>query len=135
MATDVTPLLRAHGIAPSAQRVAVARFVLATDTHPSADEVWKRVRQKLPQISRATVYNTLNLFAERGLLRAMALAEGRTVFDARKEPHHHFVDEETGRIHDVPWADVPVPKTVSLPGYDVREFQVVMRGRRRRRKR
>jgi Fur family transcriptional regulator, iron response regulator len=55
--TDAT--LRQHGIQPSAQRVAVAEFVLHTDEHPSADVVWKRVRERFPWISRATVYNTL----------------------------------------------------------------------------
>ena len=135
MAVDTAHILRAHGIAPSAQRVAVATYVLHTDTHPSADEVWTQVRERLPQVSRATVYNTLNLFVERGLLRAVALAEGRMVFDAKTEPHHPFIDEETGRIHDVPGEAVPLPKTLSVTGFDVREFQVVMRGRRRRPKR
>ena len=131
MSMDTVRILRDHGIAPSAQRVAVATFVLHTDTHPSADEVWHRVRERLPQVSRATVYNTLNLFVERGLLRSMALTEGRMVFDPKIEPHHHFIDEETGHIHDVPWEALPVPRSLEVRGYDVREFQVVMRGRRR----
>jgi len=50
--------LRAHGIQPSAQRVGIARYVLATDEHPSADQVWDRVRRDMPVVSRATVYNT-----------------------------------------------------------------------------
>ncbi|HSN81499.1 MAG TPA: transcriptional repressor, partial [Polyangiales bacterium] len=54
--------LEERGIKPSAQRVAVAEFVLHTDAHPSADEVWSRVRERFPMVSRATVYNTLNLF-------------------------------------------------------------------------
>lgn len=129
---DSSQVLRDHGIAPSAQRVAVADFVLGTDTHPSADDVWRKVRERLPQVSRATVYNTLNLLVERGLLRAVALAEGRMVFDPKIEAHHHFIDEDTGRIHDVPWEALPVPRTLNVPGFEVREFQVVMRGRRRR---
>ncbi len=122
--------LREHGIQPSAQRVAVARYVLATDDHPSADEVWHEVRRALPVISRATVYNTLNLLVERGLLRAHVLAPRRVVFDPNLDRHHHFIDERTGQIHDVPWSAVQVGAVTELPGFDVREYQVVMRGRR-----
>jgi Fur family transcriptional regulator, iron response regulator len=126
--------LREHGIQPSVQRVAVARYVLSTGDHPSADEVWQQVRRDLPVISRATVYNTLNLLVERGLLRAHVLAPRRVVFDPNLERHHHFIDERSGRIHDVPWSAVQVGALSELPGFDVREYQVVMRGRRNARR-
>jgi Fe2+ or Zn2+ uptake regulation protein len=78
------------------------------------------------------VYNTLNLLAEKGLLKARVITEGVVVFDPHVERHHHFVDEATGRIHDVPWEAVRVTGESSLSGFEVREFQVVMRGRRKR---
>jgi Fe2+ or Zn2+ uptake regulation protein len=111
--------------------MAVAEYVLGTEAHPSAEQVWARVRERFPMISRATVYNTLNLFVEKGLLRPLALAEGRVVFDPNLEPHHHFIDEATGAIHDVPWDAVEVRRVGELRGLDVREYQVVMRGRRK----
>ena len=123
--------LRTHGIQPTAQRLAVARFVLDADSHPTADEVWERVRQRSPTLSRATVYNTLNLFVEKGLLRTQAVLEGALVFDPRIARHHHFIDEETGEIHDVPWEAVKVTGEKSLQGHEVRDYQVVMRGKRR----
>jgi Fe2+ or Zn2+ uptake regulation protein len=130
MNPDVAAQLRAAGIQPSAQRLAVAEYVLTTEQHPSADEVLERVQGRVPMLSRATVYNTLNLFVEKGLLRQLVLAEGRTVFDPRLEPHHHFIDDETGRIEDVPWDAVKVGDVRHLKGYDVREYMVVMRGRK-----
>ena len=123
--------LRTHGIQPTAQRLAVARFVLDADSHPTADEVWEKVRQRNPTLSRATVYNTLNLFVEKGLLRTQAVREGALVFDPRVARHHHFIDEETGAIHDVPWESVKVTGEKSLRGYEVKDYQVVMRGKRR----
>jgi Fe2+ or Zn2+ uptake regulation protein len=99
--------LEQHGIRASAQRAAIAQWVLATDTHPSADEVWTAVRKTLPMVSRATVYNTLKLFVEKGLLRELVLAPGCIVYDPKMEPHHHFIED------------------------DVREFSVVLHGRRR----
>lgn len=128
---DVIAQLSHHGIQPSAQRVAVGEYVLSTDEHPSADRVFTRVKKTLPVLSRATVYNTLNLFVSKGLLRELVLAEGRVVFDPNLEPHHHFVDEATGRIFDVPWDKLEVKKVGSLEeDFEISEYQVVLRGRR-----
>ncbi|HEU4383924.1 MAG TPA: transcriptional repressor [Anaeromyxobacteraceae bacterium] len=129
---DLGERLRRHGIQPSAQRMAVAEYVLSTNEHPSADQVWARVRADFPMISRATVYNTLNLFVRKGLLRQLTLAESKVVFDPHLGPHHHFIDDTTGSIHDVPWEAVEVKNVENLKGVDVREYQVVMRGRRGR---
>jgi len=124
--------LTEHGIQPSAQRVAVADYVLYTTDHPSADQVWAEVKRSFPMLSRATVYNTLNLFTEKGLLRELVLAEGKVVFDPKLDPHHHFLDEETGEIVDVPWSALDVRRVHNLSGFDVREYQVVMRGKKTR---
>ena len=129
-------LLREHGIQPSAQRVAVGEYVLSTAAHPSAQQVWEKVRRGFPWISRATVYNTLKLFVEKRLLRELVLAEGALVYDPKVDRHHHFIDERSGAIHDVPWEAVRVSRVESLPGFEVSDYQVVMRGRpvtRRRR--
>jgi Fur family iron response transcriptional regulator len=129
MTRDVVGRLREHGIQPSAQRVAVAAYVLETDAHPSADQVWAAVKKTLPVVSRATVYNTLHLFVKKGLLRELVLAPGRVVFDPKVGPHHHFIEERTGRIHDVPWDALDVSRLGALEGFEVHEYQVVMKGR------
>jgi len=126
----LSDLLRAHDVQPSAQRLAVAEYVLHTQDHPSADEVLTRVQGRVPMISRATVYNTLNLLVAKGLLRSFVLAEGRLVFDPHLAPHHHFVDETTGTIQDIPWEALEVRKVERLQGIEVHEYQVVVRGRR-----
>jgi Fur family iron response transcriptional regulator len=132
MKKDVVELLMAHGIQPSAQRIVVAQYVLFTDEHPAADKVWVRVKAGFPMISRATVYNTLNLFVEKGLLRELHLAPDSIVFDPKVEAHHHFIDEESGRIYDVPWEKVKVCDVEHIEGFEIHDYQVVMRGRRRR---
>lgn len=131
MKRDIAAMLRAHGIQPSAQRLAVADYVLATDEHPSAEDVLREAQSALPMISRATVYNTLNLLVDKRLLRALHVAEGRVVFDCNVDRHHHFIDEATGAIHDVPWEAVRVTRVEELVGYDVEEYMVVMRGKKR----
>jgi Fe2+ or Zn2+ uptake regulation protein len=131
VAREVVDVLKSRGIQPSAQRVAVAQHILDAHDHPSADEVFTRVKRRFPMVSRATVYNTLNVLVDKGLLRALALTEGRVVFDPKTDAHHHFIDETSGTIHDVPWDALRVSDVASLPGLDVREYQVVLRGRRR----
>jgi Fur family transcriptional regulator, iron response regulator len=127
--------LQSAGIQPSAQRMAVADYVLSTHEHPSADLVWKRVREKFPWISRATVYNTLNLFVEKKLLQRLNIAEDSVVFDPIIENHHHFIDEATGAIHDVPFERVQVCNVESLKEYEIHDYQVVMRGTLKSRRR
>ena len=127
---DVLRLLETHGIQPSTQRVAVASWVLEARSHPSADQVFAAVKATLPVLSRATVYNTLHLLVERGLLRELHITEGRVVFDPVMAPHHHFVDDDSGDIVDVPFSAVDVAQRETLPGLAVREVQVVLRGRR-----
>ncbi len=135
MTSDLAGLLARHGIQPSAQRMAVAAYVLDTEDHPSADQVFAKVKRSHPSISRATVYNTLNRFVREGILRTLVLAEGRVVFDPKVSPHHHFIDEATGRIHDVPWDALKVSRVEALEGLDVREYQVVLRGRQKHNRR
>lgn len=129
MGTPVAQRLQKSGIQPSPQRLAVAELVLATDAHPTAEEVWAAVKARAPLVSRATVYNTLNLLVRKGLLRQVQLAEGRVGFDPNLEPHHHFIDEVTGVVHDVPWDALEVRRVEALRGLEVREYQVVLRGR------
>lgn len=128
---SVIETLNQFGIQPTPQRIAVAEFVLKTDTHPTADEVWAHVREGCPTLSRATVYNTLHLFAEKGLLRTQPLKEGVVVFDPHVSPHHHFIDEESGQVFDVPWDAVTVTGEDRLGEFEVRDYQVILRGRRR----
>jgi len=110
----------------------VAQYVLTTHDHPSAERVWARVRERFPMISRATVYNTLHLFVEKHLLRELHLAPDSVVFDANTERHHHLIDDETGKIHDVAWNQVEVRRLESIGNFEVNEYQVVMHGRRKR---
>jgi Fur family iron response transcriptional regulator len=97
------------------------------------ENVWNAVRKDFPMISRATVYNTLNLFVDKGLLKRLPVGEGRVVYDPDLSPHHHLVDEETGVVHDIPWEAVEIPRIECVQGFEVTNCQVVMRGRRKKR--
>jgi len=132
MTHDPSELLRHRGIRLSAHRLAVARFVLNTRSHPSAENVWDAVKRDFPMISRATVYNTINLFVDKGLLKRLRVGEGRVVYDPDLSPHHHLIDEDTGLVHDIPWDALEIPLIESVEGFEVTNCEVVMRGRRKK---
>jgi Fur family iron response transcriptional regulator len=84
-------------------------------------------------ISRATVYNTLNLFVDKGLLQRLLVGDGRVVYDPDLSPHHHLVDVDSGVVYDIPWEAVEIPRIDSVEGFEVTNCQVVMRGRKKKR--
>ncbi|MEM9691742.1 MAG: Fur family transcriptional regulator, partial [Myxococcota bacterium] len=130
LAMSLGSRLHQAGIRPSAQRLAIADYVLQTDHHPSADRVYDEVRSRVPMVSRATVYNTLNLFVDKGLLRRFYITDGRVAFDCNTAPHHHLVDE-TGAVHDISPRDLRVEGVADLQDFDVHDVHVVLHGRRR----
>jgi Fur family iron response transcriptional regulator len=128
--SEVVARLLEKGLRPSAQRVAIAAYVLSTDHHPTADEIWQATSATLPVLSRATVYNTLRLFVDHGLLRELVLRHGQRVYDPNLDDHHHFIDDETGRIYDLPLDAIPIAARPEVPGFDVRRMTVTLHGRK-----
>ena len=125
-------ILRQCGIQPTPQRIAVVECVLATKAHPTADEILISARKKCPTVSRATVYNTLNLLVEKRLIGMQAIREGAVVFDPNIQKHHHFIDEDTGDIYDIPWDQLEVRGKKSFEDFEILDVQVIMRGKRRK---
>ena len=130
---DAISILRHCDIQPTPQRIAVVEYVSKSKAHPSADEVLSYARKKCPTVSRATVYNTLNLLVKKGLLGMQTIKEGAVVFDPNLEKHHHFIDNDTGDIYDIPWDHLEVKGKEKLKNFEIVEFQVILRGRRKKR--
>ncbi len=131
---EIINTLRHCGIQPTPQRIAVVDYVLTTKDHPSADDVLKIARKKCPTVSRATVYNTLNLMVKKGLLTTQVLREGTVVFDPNVKNHHHFIDDDTGHIDDIPWDALTVELKDKLSDYEIHDFQVIMHGKKKAKK-
>ena len=129
--SSVSSRLKAHGITPTAQRVRVGQILFACDQHLSADEVLRRLRAEGARVSKATVYNTLNLFAAKGLLRELNFDSSRSAFDSNTRPHFHFHVENTGELIDVAPGDIEFARLPSLPeGTESLGVEVVIRLRR-----
>jgi Fur family transcriptional regulator, iron response regulator len=112
---EVESVLRTHGIAPTPQRIAVAKAILSRPQHLSAEQVIAGLRAEGARVSKATVYNTLNLFCERGLLRTVNVDPTRQYYDPTIEPHHHFYNVDTGELTDIPPDAVKLDLATSLP--------------------
>ncbi len=103
------------GIAPTPQRMEVASVLLDKPQHLSADQVIDRLRDKGSTVSKATVYNSLNLFGKSGLVKECRVDSDRRVYDSRTEPHHHFYDVESGELTDISDDDIEILGLPALP--------------------
>ena len=123
-------ILEYAGVKPTAQRLAVARYLFLDADHPTADEVKAAVDRFFPKISLATVYNTLHALEAGGLLKAVKRPDsGKVVYDRNTTHHHHFIDRDSGEILDIPAEQVAVE--AELPNeFHIDEVEVFIRGTR-----
>ena len=109
----------------------VAELLFCRDQHLTAEQVIHALGRDGTHVSKATVYNTLNLFAEKGLLKALAFDPDRGLFDSNTRPHHHFHVEGTGELIDLPPGSVEFSRLPPLPpGTENVSVEVVIRVRR-----
>ena len=127
-AIDAT--LRARGLRLTRQRRIILEVVRATDAHPTAAFVYRRVRQRLPRVSLATVYRNLRTLAAEGFLVERADASG-VRFDGNTAPHDHFTCVACGRIYDVAArADLAVPaRLAARTGFEILNHRTEFYGR------
>jgi Fe2+ or Zn2+ uptake regulation protein len=97
----LTAALRAAGHRVTSQRLVIHRALRERDRHASADEVHGAVADHLPGISLPTVYATLELFEQLGLVRRIDAIRGPALFDPRTEAHQHAVCRSCGRMEDI----------------------------------
>lgn len=126
--------LQEYHILPTQQRLQIARVLLTGDQHLSADQVLDLVNAAGHRVSKATVYNTLGLFARRGILREVIVDPSRVFYDTNNGPHHHFYNVDTGELSDIDAASIPVEQLPDAPeGTLIDGVEVVIRVRDRAR--
>jgi Fur family iron response transcriptional regulator len=131
-ARQVIDHLRAVGLRPTRQRVALARLLFGTgDRHVTAEHLHGEALAASIPVSLATVYNTLHQFTTAGLLREVVVEPGRSYFDTNTQDHHHFFCESTGHLQDIPGEMVMVGQLPQPPdGAEIRRVDVIIRIRR-----
>jgi len=129
--SDLIKRLTDAGLRPTPQRELVYRLILEKRNHPSADELFARVKAQMPTISLATVYNCLESLVQCGLVRQVNFERAPTRYCPNLHEHAHFHDEVTGEVHDI---DVPSEliarlRAVLPPGYDASSIELSFRGK------
>ena len=119
--SNILSLFERHGILPTPQRIEVAEILLDKPQHLSAEQIIDRLRDTGSGVSKATVYNTLNLFAERGVVKECMVDPVRKFYDSSTHPHHHFYNVDTGELSDIPDDLVRFSELPALPEGTQRE--------------
>ena len=127
---DILVEFSKYGILPTAQRLEVAGILLARPQHLSAEQIIDHLRISGSGVSKATVYNTLNLFCERGLVNECLVDPERRFYDSTTEPHHHFYNMDTGELTDIPYRNIQISGLPDLPeDFHLDGIEVVIKGR------
>jgi Fe2+ or Zn2+ uptake regulation protein len=110
--------MRDAGVTPTMQRLAILEYLEGTKSHPTADEVYTKVRKTCPTIARATVYNTLEALTKAGTILQLTVDPVAARYDADTEPHVHFRCRLCGRVHDL---DIETTKCLNkkVEGHEV----------------
>ncbi len=122
---DLTGLLQSYRIQPTVQRLQIAAVLFQRREHMSADQVLDNLQAAGGRVSKATVYNTLGLFARRGLIREVIVDPARVYYDPNTSEHHHFYNLDTGELMDIDADDLRLqalpkpPKGTVTAGVDV----------------
>lgn len=112
---QVNEVLAERGILPTQQRTLIAGVLFSEHRHLSAEQVLGLVNEGKHKVSKATVYNTLGLFARKGLVRAVIVDPNRVFYDPNTSAHHHFYNVDTGELTDIPADQIAISPLPDLP--------------------
>lgn len=123
-------VLRRHGINPTHQRIEIAYALFSRGEHLSADQVLAIVNDRHSETSKATVYNTLNLFLEKKLVREVIVDPNKVFYDPNTTPHHHFYNVDTGELTDIDAGLITISGLPQLPeGMTTEGVDIIVRVR------
>lgn len=129
--SSVLEQLKQAGLRPTRQRLALAKLLFeGGDRHVTAETLHAEAEAHRIRVSLATVYNTLHQFTHAGLLREVVVEPGRSYFDTNRDDHHHFFNEASGELTDIPGHQVELARLPEVPsGRKITRVDVVIRVR------
>jgi Fur family iron response transcriptional regulator len=124
----LTDLLQNHEISPTAQRLEIAKFLFQKQQHVCAEQILSNVNKQQAPVSKATVYNTLGLFASKGLLREVIVDPSKVFYDTNTEHHHHFYNTSNNVLSDISNEDILIQNLPELPeGTNIESIDVIVK--------
>jgi Fe2+ or Zn2+ uptake regulation protein len=127
LVTKIDSFLREKGIKASYQRLRIFDYLQKSKEHPTVSTIYDDLLPEIPSLSRATVYNTLNLFVDKRIAKVLPLEDHEARFDIMAEDHAHFRCDSCGEIYDIPSENLDL-HLKNMPGYSVRETEVLIKG-------
>lgn len=128
-AVEILKGLKDKGIRFTPQRQAILEFLLVTDSHPTAEEIYKQVKTKFPGVSLGTIYNTLNMLKEHGFLLELPCGDMSSRFDGNPVNHYHVMCSSCGRVVDFHSSLIDMDAMVTdKTGFDVHTHNLVFYG-------
>ncbi len=124
---DIGEYLKKHGIKPSYQRMKIFEYMLEKRNHPTVDLIYRALLPEIPTLSKTTVYNTLNLFTEKGIALLIVIEENETRYDADISDHGHFKCEKCGNVYDFDF-DISKMDIKGLRGFEIKEKHIYFKG-------
>ena len=125
---NIVNKLKSAGVTPTTQRVEIAQILFSRPQHLSAEQILKMVNKGHSAASKATVYNTLGLFAKKGLLREVIVDPSKVFYDSNVSRHFHFFNTDTGMLTDIPVDAIHIDKLPELPqGTESSGIEVIVR--------
>tara|TARA_A200000113_G_scaffold212080_1_gene213295 strand:+ start:208 stop:660 length:453 start_codon:yes stop_codon:yes gene_type:complete len=121
------------GIRMTAQRSLIIETLIGSDDHPDADQVYRRAVERDQSISLPTVYRTLNLLDDAGIIKKINMNDGKARFESVREDHDHLIDVDNGHIHEFYNQEVKkmLDSIAEKMGYEVIEHRIEIVGRKR----
>jgi Fur family iron response transcriptional regulator len=120
--------LKSAGVTPTTQRVEIAQILFARPQHLSAEQILKTVNESSSTASKATIYNTLGLFAKKGLVKEVIVDPSKVFYDSNVSKHFHFFNTDTGMLTDIPVDALLIDNIAELPqDTELSELDVIVR--------
>ena len=123
----VKEILQGSGVKPSLHRISVLKYLMEKKGHPSVDVIYRYLLNNIPTLSKTTVYNTLKLLTEKGIIVALHIDEVELRYDYIINPHAHFVCIKCGNIYDIDYKSVDLDDK-NIEGHEILEAQVNFKG-------
>ncbi len=130
VSTDIKELeqiLKMHNIKPSHHRIRVLQYLTEHKNHPTVDMIYRELMEEIPTLSKTTLYNTLNLFTERGIINMLNLEENESRYDADISLHAHFKCSHCSKIYDI-YLEVTRLELAGLENFEVAESHIYFKG-------
>lgn len=126
---EVTNFLKEHDIRPSYQRIRIYEYISTMKNHPTIEMIYNSLTEEIPSLSKTTIYNTVRLFVNSGIMQPITIEDHEIRYDANVMTHVHFKCNECGKIEDFflkeTWFDF---KAVIPDSYMIQDEHLYARG-------